>query len=78
MSERFNVIGAEDLREAIEKSATAGVRGEGVIDREEQAIYANHLNGATERRLSEVAAGGDVNIRLEVGGHRLAKMGRGA
>src|SRR5580704_8618699 len=78
MGKGCNVIGTEDLREAIEEGAAAGVVGERVIDREEQAIDADHVKGTTQGWMSEVAAGGDVDVRLKIGGDRLAKMGRGA
>ena len=76
MREGCNVIRAENLREAIEKGATASVGAERVIDREQQAIDADHLNGAAEWWLSEVATGRDVDVGLEVGSDGLAKVWR--
>src|ERR1017187_10222038 len=77
VSELCKVICTEDLRQTVEKSPAARVGAVGVIDGEEKAINADHLKGAAQRRQGEVAAGGAVNIGLEVIGDRPAKMRRG-
>jgi hypothetical protein len=77
VSELCKVFCTEDLRQTVEKSPAARVGAVGVIDGEEKAINADHLKGAAQRRQGEVAAGGAVNIGLEVIGDRPAKMRRG-
>jgi len=77
MGELCDVIFAEDLRHAIEKIPAARIGAVGVIDREEKAIDSDHLKGAGQRRQGKVAAGGAVNVGLEIIGDRLAKMWRG-
>src|ERR1035438_562243 len=74
----FKAVGAEDLWQTIEKSAAARVWAVGVIDGEEKAVDADHVKSAAQRRQGEVAAGGAVNVGMEVIGNGLPELRRGA
>jgi hypothetical protein len=57
------VSGAE--RERVKEAAADFSRAERVVDGEEDAVGAEDLEGAEERRESEVSAGGDVEVLVE-------------
>ena len=77
MGELCDIVRTEDLRQAVEKCPTAHVGAVWVIDGEKKAINADHLNGAAQGRQGEIAAGGAVNVGLEVVGDGLVKIRRG-
>ena len=66
------VGGAE--RERVKKTATDFGRAEGIVDGEEDAIGADDLKRAEERRGGEVSAGGDVDVRMEGFGVTAAEL----
>ena len=60
MRELGDILGGQ--REAVEERTALFITAVGVIDREHQAIDTEHRQRGQERRQSEKAAGGDVNL----------------
>jgi hypothetical protein len=77
MGELCDIVRTEGLRQAVEKCPTAHVGAVRVINGEKKAINADHLKCAAQGWQGEIAAGGAVNVGLEVVGDGLVKIRRG-
>ena len=75
MGELGEVCRTESLFEFRKVVASERVGAEGIVDGEHEAIDADDVQGAAERGLGEVAAGGEMDVGLEVGSNRLAQFG---
>jgi hypothetical protein len=77
VGEFVEVLGSEQISKTIQKGSASSVGAEWVVDGKKKTIETYDIEQTLERRLGEIAARGEMNVGLKVGGHWLPQVARG-